>query len=68
MLTDSAGCEMPRASAAFWKDPALAFLRAQGIALSREEENDEELNRAPLSVDGLQKWSIKQSIFEEAAY
>ncbi|MES2570987.1 MAG: exodeoxyribonuclease V subunit gamma [Verrucomicrobiota bacterium] len=52
----------------FWKDPALAFLRAQGIALHREEENDEDFNRAPLSVDSLQEWLIKQSIFEEVAF
>jgi len=46
----------------FWKDPAKAFLKAQGIAIPREEENEEDLDRAPLALNGLQDWTIKNAV------
>ncbi len=52
----------------FWKDPAKAFLRAQGIALPGEDDNDQDLNRAPLHVAGLEAWAIKHAIFAETAF
>ncbi len=52
----------------FWKNPAKSFLRAQGIALARSEENDEDFNRAPLSLDGLQEWALKHAIFSEVTF
>ena len=48
----------------FWKDPAKAFIKAMGIALPQDEQNDEELNRTPLSLDTLAIWGLKQSIVE----
>lgn len=51
--------------AGFWTDPAKAFLRAQGIALAFDEENDEDLDRIPLDLDGLQKWRVKDSILQD---
>jgi exodeoxyribonuclease V gamma subunit len=51
--------------AKFWKDPAQAFLRAQGITPHFDEENDELLDRAPLGLDGLQQWSVKDAIVQD---
>ena len=51
--------------AAFWKDPAKAFLKACGIFPAEEEIADEELNRAPLSVGGLGAWALKNGIIDE---
>jgi len=48
----------------FWKDPAAAFLREQGIMLGRDEENDEALDRSPLKLDGLQNWNVKSAIVQ----
>ena len=48
----------------FWKDPAKAFVKAIGIALPQDEQTDEDLNRAPLVLDGLQTWTLKRSIVE----
>jgi exodeoxyribonuclease V gamma subunit len=46
----------------FWKDPAKAFLWAQGIAPEFKEGNDEELDRTPLDLDSLQQWTVKTLI------
>jgi len=51
--------------ARFWKDPAAAFIKACHIILPREEAADEELNRSPLSLDGLQNWGLKNGILQE---
>ena len=51
--------------ATFWKDPAKAFVKACGIALTSEETADEELNRSPLSLDTLGTWGLKNSVLEE---
>lgn len=53
-----------RELAGFWKDPAWAFLKAQGIALPRREEQDELLDQAPLSLEGFQAWHVKNSILQ----
>lgn len=49
----------------FWKDPAKAFLKSQGLTIPREEEDEEALDRTPLTLDGLQSWQIKTVIVEE---
>jgi len=49
----------------FWKDPAKAFLKAQGIAIPFEENDDEELDRAVLSVNPLDSWKIKDAMMHE---
>jgi exonuclease V gamma subunit len=55
--------------AAFWKDPAKAFLKARGIALPHEEDADDEaLDRAPLSLDSLQSWGVKSAVLEEVVF
>ena len=54
---------------AFWRDPATAFLKAQGIALPFEKNaDDEELDWAPLSLGPLQSWQIKSSVVEEVVF
>jgi exodeoxyribonuclease V gamma subunit len=50
----------------FWKDPARAFIRAQGIALPFEEEDDHTLDRSPLALDGLEEWSVRSAILRES--
>ena len=50
---------------AFWKDPAKAFLKAQGIAIPFEEDDDKELDRAALSVNPLDSWKIKDAMMHE---
>jgi exodeoxyribonuclease V gamma subunit len=50
---------------AFWKDPAKAFLKAQGIAIPFEEDDDKELDRAVLSVNPLDSWKIKDAMMHE---
>lgn len=58
-----------RQLAAFWKDPAKAFLDAQCIALSQgSEEDDEELDRPPISLDALQSWKVKDAIVRQVAF
>lgn len=52
------------ALARFWKDPAAAFLKAQGIAAAREEGDDELLDRSPLQLDPLQRWAVRNAILE----
>jgi exonuclease V gamma subunit len=49
---------------AFWKDPAKAYLKAQGIALPFDDEDDRELDRSMLSPSPLDSWKIKESILE----
>jgi len=51
--------------AGFWADPAGAFLRAQGIALERDAEDDEELDRAPITLSALQTWNVKHAVLED---
>lgn len=48
----------------FWRDPARAFLRAAGIVLQRETEEDVALDRSPLTMGGLERWSLKNTILE----
>ena len=49
--------------AAFWKDPAKGYLRAQGIQTYEEDDNDEDLDQTPLALGGLQKWAVKDAVF-----
>jgi exodeoxyribonuclease V gamma subunit len=46
----------------FWKDPAAAFLKARGIATGRDAEDDLDLDRHPLKLDGLQNWVVKEEV------
>ena len=55
----------PRQLVDFWKEPAKAFFKALGIAIPQGEEDEEILDRAPLSLNGLQAWKIKNAIVEE---
>lgn len=50
---------------AFWKDPARAYIRAQGISLWQEEEDDKTLDFAPVQLDPLEKWKVRNAIVEE---
>ena len=52
----------------FWKDPAKAFVKAQGISLWRDGEDDEELDRAPITLSPLESWKIKDAIVQEIAF
>lgn len=45
----------------FWKDPAKAFLKAQGITLPFEEGDDQALDRSPLRLEGLGAWGVKNA-------
>ena len=47
---------------AFWKDPAKAYLKAQGIAVPFDEDDDKELDRAMLSANSLDSWKIKDAM------
>jgi exodeoxyribonuclease V gamma subunit len=55
----------------FWKDPAKAFLKAQGITLPSEEGDDQALDRSPLRLDPLGAWGVKSAavhdVIEEGA-
>jgi exodeoxyribonuclease V gamma subunit len=51
--------------AAFWKDPAKAFIKAQGISVWRDEEDDRDLDLSPVEVKKLQEWGINESIVRE---
>lgn len=51
----------------FWKDPARGFVKAQGVLLPRDEEEDARLDRDPLTLDNLQDWNIKDTILRELA-
>jgi len=48
----------------FWKNPARAFLKAQGVAVLRGEEDEETLDQAPLALDQLQDWGIKSAVID----
>ena len=52
----------------FWKDPAKAYVKAQGIALWRDEEDDEALDHAPVSLNTLESWKIRDAILREQAF
>lgn len=52
----------------FWKDPAKAFVEAQGVSLWRDGEDDEELDRAPITPGALESWKIKDAIVQEIAF
>ncbi|HVE15128.1 MAG TPA: exodeoxyribonuclease V subunit gamma [Chthoniobacterales bacterium] len=51
----------------FWKSPARAFLRARGMAIPGEEEDDEALDRAEVTLGSLEAWKLKSAIIEEMA-
>lgn len=46
----------------FWQDPAREFIRAQGIDLPRDDEDDDVLAITPLTLTNLQLWKVKDSI------
>jgi exodeoxyribonuclease V gamma subunit len=50
---------------AFWRDPARAWLEAQGIILGQEEADDTQLDRDPLKLDSLQEWGVRNSILRD---
>ena len=51
--------------AAFWRDPAKAFVRARGVSVWEDEEDDRDLDFAPASLDSLQEWKVKDAIARE---
>lgn len=53
--------------ARFWKDPAKSFLRAQRIVIPGEEEDDEALDRADITVGKPAEWRLKDAIVREIA-
>lgn len=46
----------------FWRDPARGFLRSMGVALSKDEQDDSVLDRAPMIPQGLEAWRVKNEI------
>lgn len=48
----------------FWRDPARAWLSAEGISLPLEEPDDTEYDRAPLAMDTLKEWLSKDAILQ----
>jgi len=50
---------------AFWKNPARAYLKAQKIDLPMEEEDDATLDFAPINLEELQRWKLKDVILKE---
>lgn len=52
----------------FWKNPAGAYIRAQGIGSLRNEESDKRLDRPPLELDNLERWKVKNAMVEELAF
>jgi len=46
----------------FWRDPARAFLRSMGVVLSKDEQDDSMLDRAPMIPEGLEAWKVKNEI------
>jgi exodeoxyribonuclease V gamma subunit len=52
----------------FWKDPARGFVKAQGVLLPRDEEDDTELDRPPTTLDALESWAIKDEILRELVF
>lgn len=49
----------------FWKEPARAWVRAQGIRLPREEADERELDRPPLTLNALEEWQVRAHLLEE---
>ncbi len=49
----------------FWKDPAKAYVKAQGVRLPLDGEGDEELDRTPVQLGVLEKWKIKDAVLQE---
>ena len=52
----------------FWKDPAKGFVKAQGILLPRDEEEDSALDRAPLTRNHLESWNLKNTILNGLSF
>jgi exodeoxyribonuclease V gamma subunit len=48
----------------FWKNPARPFLKAQGIQLVSDEEDEETFDRVPLVLEHIQEWQLKRSLLE----
>ncbi len=46
----------------FWKDPAKAFIKKQGIRLPFDQQHDSDLDQSPITLGFLEKWSMKESI------
>jgi len=46
----------------FWRDPARGFLRSMGVVLSKDEQDDSVLDRAPMIPEGLEAWRVKNEI------
>jgi exodeoxyribonuclease V gamma subunit len=46
----------------FWRNPARGYLRAQKIALPMDREDDSTLDFAPMDLDGLQRWKLRDAI------
>jgi len=51
--------------AAFWKNTARGYIKARGIDLPMEEEDDSTLDFPPINLDALQRWKLKDSILGE---
>ena len=45
--------------AAFWRDPAKAWLKALQLEVKEEEDDDTALDDAPLTLDGLQAYTVR---------
>lgn len=54
------------ALAQFWKNPARAWLKAQRIALPEEMPDESVLDQAPLDLDGLESWKVKDAVLQAA--
>ena len=51
--------------AAFWKDPAKAYVKARGISVWQDEEDDRDLDFSPAILNDLQGWKVKDAIVRE---
>lgn len=51
--------------AAFWKEPARAFVKARGITVWQDEEDDRDLDFSPANLNDLQAWKVKDAIVRE---
>jgi exodeoxyribonuclease V gamma subunit len=49
---------------AFWRDPARAWLRALQLEVAGEEDDDTELDDAPLTLDALQAYHVENEALE----
>lgn len=52
----------------FWKDPAHAFLKTQGFSLPREVEDEADWDRAPLAMESLTGWRLRNAVVREVAF